>query len=120
LIQEPVKSRSKIKINFKKIILFNEAIKSKSTRYKSSINTYCIFANFSIRFLDVHRSFAFVEFESAEDAAHALDNMNNAEFYGKVLKINYSRPSINSAPKAGNVRRSRDLLRENSLHIQRS
>lgn len=68
------------------------------------------------RFLDVHRSFAFIEFESAEDAAHALDNMNNAEFYGKVLKINYSRPSINSVPKAGKVHRET----ENSLQILQS
>lgn len=40
-----------------------------------------------------NRGFAFIEFEDAEDAIHAIDNMNNAEFYGKVLRINYSRPS---------------------------
>eukprot|EP01125_Pyxidicula_operculata_P000402 TRINITY_DN10433_c0_g1_i1.p1 TRINITY_DN10433_c0_g1~~TRINITY_DN10433_c0_g1_i1.p1 ORF type:complete len:132 (-),score=34.79 TRINITY_DN10433_c0_g1_i1:100-495(-) len=39
-----------------------------------------------------HRGFAFVEMEDAEDAAQAMDNLTNAEFYGKVLKINYAKP----------------------------
>lgn len=38
-----------------------------------------------------NRGFAFVEFADPDDAEHALDNMNNAEFYGKVLRINYAR-----------------------------
>ena len=39
-----------------------------------------------------HRGFAFVEFELVEDAEHALFNMNNAELYGRVLKISYAKP----------------------------
>lgn len=38
------------------------------------------------------RGFAFVEYEDPEDAQHAIENMNNAEFYGKVLKVNLARP----------------------------
>jgi peptidyl-prolyl isomerase E (cyclophilin E) len=38
-----------------------------------------------------NKGFAFVEFEDPDDAAHALDNMSEAEFFGKVLKINYAR-----------------------------
>lgn len=40
----------------------------------------------------VHRGFAFVEFEDAKDAAAALDNMDRAELFGKVIKVTLSRP----------------------------
>eukprot|EP00326_Haptolina_ericina_P045180 CAMPEP_0181239084 /NCGR_PEP_ID=MMETSP1096-20121128/39728_1 /TAXON_ID=156174 ORGANISM="Chrysochromulina ericina, Strain CCMP281" /NCGR_SAMPLE_ID=MMETSP1096 /ASSEMBLY_ACC=CAM_ASM_000453 /LENGTH=115 /DNA_ID=CAMNT_0023334723 /DNA_START=70 /DNA_END=417 /DNA_ORIENTATION=+ len=39
-----------------------------------------------------HRGFAFVQFEDKDDAAEAMDNMNNAELYGRVLKVNLSKP----------------------------
>jgi len=45
-----------------------------------------------------HRGFGFVEFEIPEDAAAALDNMNHAELYGRVLKINYAKP-ISTVPR---------------------
>ena len=35
-----------------------------------------------------HRGFAFVEFEDAGDAAAAVDNMNDAELNGRVLRVN--------------------------------
>jgi peptidyl-prolyl isomerase E (cyclophilin E) len=38
-----------------------------------------------------HKGFGFVEFELREDALDALDNMNNAELFGKVLSINMAR-----------------------------
>lgn len=40
-----------------------------------------------------HRGFAFIEYESPEDAADAVDNMHNSEIYGRVLKVNYAQPS---------------------------
>lgn len=40
-----------------------------------------------------HRGFAFVEFESAEDAADAIDNMNEAEIYGRTIRVNIAKPS---------------------------
>lgn len=40
-----------------------------------------------------HRGFAFVEFESAEDAAAAIDNMNESELFGKTLRINLAKPN---------------------------
>ncbi len=39
-----------------------------------------------------HRGFAFVEFESQEDAKAAIDNMNDAELFGRTLKVNLAKP----------------------------
>ncbi|PNW82668.1 hypothetical protein CHLRE_06g288750v5 [Chlamydomonas reinhardtii] len=39
-----------------------------------------------------HRGFGFVEYEEKDDAAAAIDNMNNAELFGRVLKVNYAQP----------------------------
>ncbi len=40
-----------------------------------------------------HRGFGFVQYESSEDAEDAVDNMNHAELFGRVLKVNYSHPN---------------------------
>ena len=34
----------------------------------------------------------FVEFESAEDCAAALDNMNESEIYGRTIRCNIAKP----------------------------
>ena len=39
-----------------------------------------------------HRGFGFIEFEGKEDAGDAIDNMNNAELYGRTLRVNYAQP----------------------------
>ena len=39
-----------------------------------------------------HRGFGFVEFESPEDAAEAIYNMNNGELNGRVLNVNVAKP----------------------------
>ncbi|XP_031634292.1 peptidyl-prolyl cis-trans isomerase E [Contarinia nasturtii] len=39
-----------------------------------------------------HRGFAFVEFETAEDAAAAIDNMNDAELMGRTIRCNIAKP----------------------------
>lgn len=41
-----------------------------------------------------HRGFAFVEFESAEDASDAIDNMNDAEIFGRTIKVNIAKPNL--------------------------
>ena len=51
-----------------------------------------------------HRGFGFVEFEEARDAQAALDNMNNGEFFGRVIKCSMAKPM---AIKEGSVRPSR-------------
>ena len=37
---------------------------------------------------DPHRGFGYVEFESAEDAVEAIDNMDQSELFGRVIKVN--------------------------------
>mmetsp|Transcript_23208 Transcript_23208/g.32786 ORF Transcript_23208/g.32786 Transcript_23208/m.32786 type:complete len:184 (-) Transcript_23208:33-584(-) len=40
-----------------------------------------------------HRGFCFVEYEETEDAAAAMDNMNDSELHGRVLKVNVAKPN---------------------------
>lgn len=42
-----------------------------------------------------HRGFAYVEYEDVADAKEAIDNMNQAEFFGRVLKVSQAK-----APKS--------------------
>lgn len=44
---------------------------------------------------DPHRGFAYVEFEDPEDAKEAIDNMDQSEFFGKILKVSQAK-----APKS--------------------
>lgn len=42
--------------------------------------------------VDPHRGFAYVEYEDAEDAKEAIDNMDQSEFFGRVLKVSAAKP----------------------------
>lgn len=39
-----------------------------------------------------HRGFAFIEYEAAEDAAAAIDNMNDSELCGRTIRVNLAKP----------------------------
>ncbi|KAK4634956.1 Peptidyl-prolyl cis-trans isomerase E [Fulvia fulva] len=41
---------------------------------------------------DPHRGFGYVEFSLAEDAREAIDNMDQSELYGRVIKVNQAKP----------------------------
>lgn len=41
---------------------------------------------------EAHRGFGYVEFEDSSDAEAAIDNMDGAELYGKVLHVAAARP----------------------------
>jgi peptidyl-prolyl isomerase E (cyclophilin E) len=49
-------------------------------------------SNETIRITDKLRGFGFVEFDLEEDAAAAIDNMDGAELFGKVLRCSVAKP----------------------------
>jgi RNA recognition motif-containing protein len=46
---------------------------------------------------DPHRGFAYVEFEDTDDAKEAIDNMDQSELFGRVLRVSAAKP-----PKSAN------------------
>ena len=48
--------------------------------------------NFRASNKEPHRGFGYVEFSLAEDAREAIDNMDQAELYGRVIKCNQAKP----------------------------
>jgi len=59
-----------------------------------------------------HRGFAFLEFELNEDAAAAIDNMNESELMGKTIRVNIAKPQKNKSSRA--VWNSDEWLLENT------
>lgn len=41
---------------------------------------------------DPHRGFGYVEFEAADDAREALDNMDQSELFGRIIKVATAKP----------------------------
>lgn len=41
---------------------------------------------------DPHRGFGYVEFEAVEDAKEAIDNMDQSELFGRVIKVAQAKP----------------------------
>ena len=41
---------------------------------------------------DPHRGFGYVEFESPGDAKEAIDNMDQSELFGRVIKVAAAKP----------------------------
>ena len=44
-----------------------------------------------------HRGFAYVEFEDAEDAKEAIDNMDQSELFGRVIKVTAAKAPKNTS-----------------------
>lgn len=40
-----------------------------------------------------HKGFAFIEFQLPEDAADAIDNMDNGEILGRTIRVNLAKPN---------------------------
>jgi RNA recognition motif-containing protein len=41
---------------------------------------------------DLHRGFGYVQFEEVEDAKEAINNMDQSELFGKVIKVAMAKP----------------------------
>src|ERR1700761_3305308 len=50
---------------------------------------------------DLHRGFGYVEFEDAADAKEAIDNMDQSELYGRVIKVAMAKPDRKETGEAG-------------------
>ena len=50
---------------------------------------------------DPHRGFGYVEFNLAEDAREAIDNMYQSELYGRVIKVNQAKPQKDASEGLG-------------------
>ncbi|KAK0705218.1 RNA recognition domain-containing protein [Lasiosphaeris hirsuta] len=48
-----------------------------------------------------HRGFAYVEFEDAEDAKEAIDNMDQSELFGRVIKVSAAKVPKSSTSGLG-------------------
>ena len=53
---------------------------------------------------DPHRGFAYVEFGTAGDAADAIDNMDQSELFGRVIKVAQAKPQKESNEGLGSKR----------------
>ncbi|KAK2752197.1 hypothetical protein FQN55_008087 [Onygenales sp. PD_40] len=45
---------------------------------------------------DLHRGFGYVEFEETQDAKEAIDNMDQSELFGRVIKVAAAKPQKDS------------------------
>jgi peptidyl-prolyl isomerase E (cyclophilin E) len=61
----------------------------------------------------VHKGFGFVDFEEAEDAAAAIENMDGAEVYGKVLKVNIAKPGNKNIPHGKSLWSAEEWIESN-------
>jgi RNA recognition motif-containing protein len=45
--------------------------------------------------IELHRGFVYVEFEDPEDTKDAIDNMDQSELFGRVIKVSAAKPPKN-------------------------
>lgn len=50
---------------------------------------------------DLHRGFGYVEFEVSQDSKEAIDNMDQSELYGRIIKVAAARPQKESNEGVG-------------------
>lgn len=50
---------------------------------------------------DLHRGFGYVEFEDPADAKEAIDNMDQSELYGRVIKVAMAKPDRKETGESG-------------------
>ncbi len=75
----------------------DEDLKQAFAEYGTIKSAKVITDNFSGR----SRGFGFVEMENDEEAAKAIEELNNAEFDGKVMTVSEARPRTDRKPSSG-------------------
>jgi RNA recognition motif-containing protein len=50
---------------------------------------------------DAHRGFGYVEFEVADDAQEAIDNMDQSELFGRVIRVAPAKPQKDKSEGLG-------------------
>lgn len=68
--------------------------------------------------IDKSRGFGFVEFELDEDAAEAIDNMDGAELFGKVLKCDRARPPTTSGQAGKALWNTEEFLKSSAVETE--
>lgn len=61
-----------------------------------------------------HKGFGFVEFEAAEDAKAAMDNMHEAELFGRTIRVNVAKPTMGGKNSLKPVWAEEGFLQEHS------
>jgi len=51
--------------------------------------------------VDPHRGFGYIEFELADDAREAIDNMDQSELFGRVIKVAAAKPQKDTSEGLG-------------------
>lgn len=59
-----------------------------------------------------HRGFAFIQFELPEDAAAAIDNLDESELFGRTIRVNFARPLRPTDKSARPIWSDEDWLRK--------
>ncbi|PVV05104.1 hypothetical protein BB560_000380 [Smittium megazygosporum] len=62
-----------------------------------------------------HKGFGFVEFEDPEDAYDAVDNMNNAEFFGKTIHVSFAKAGKFTKSSGKAIWSDENWLKQNSF-----
>jgi RNA recognition motif-containing protein len=64
-----------------------------------------------------HRGFAYVEFETADDAKEAIDNMDQSEFFGRVIKVTAAKIPKSADEGLGSKKAVWEQVRRLSCHL---
>ena len=68
---------------------------------------------------DSHRGFGYVEFETPADAKEAIENMDQSELFGRVIKVAPSKPQKSSTDGLGSKQAIWEQARFNNLLLNR-
>jgi hypothetical protein len=66
---------------------------------------------------ELHRGFGYVEFEDPADAKEAIDNMDQAELFGRVIKVSAAKPQRNANEGLGSKTALWEQVHVNCLNI---